>query len=171
MDFLEVVRKRKTVRKYIVGKVISDKDIRKILDIINLAPSAKNLQSFKVLVVKSPKKRLEVAKACYNQRSDFVQNASLILVFCSDPGLSIDNFGQRGEFYSLQDATIAASFALLAITECGYSSCWIGNFKEKELQKVLSSKLHPIAIITVGYPDENPERKPRKALTELAQYF
>lgn len=169
MDFFKVLEKRKAIRKYKQGKTISQKDINKILQYISLAPSARNLQSYKIFAVKSKTGINKVFSSCYNQRSDFIKNSALILIFCKDPEVSIENFGERGDFYSLQDATIACSYASLIVTALGYGSCWVGNFKESEIQKAINTKLKPVALLIIGYKDEKIERKERKPLTEIAK--
>ncbi len=172
MDFFEVIKKRKAIRKYLPNRVIPQRVIRKILETTILAPSARNLQSYKIFVAQSRQSRQRIAQACYNQRSDFIGNASLILIFCTDSKQAEENFGERGKFlYAIQDAAIAASFAMLSCTALGYGSCWIGNFREKEVQNILKTKLSPVAILVVGYSDEQPIRKPRKSINQLAEFI
>ncbi len=170
MDFFEVVEQRKAVRKYIPGKIIPDNDINKILQKISLAPSARNLQSYKIYAVKNNKVINKIFHACFNQKNDFICNSSLVLVFCADPDNSEKVFGARGKnLYAYQDATIAASFGILTVTALGYSSCWVGNFREEEIQKILKTKLIPIALVIVGYSDEKPPRNLRKPLNLISE--
>lgn len=171
MDFFKVVEKRKVIRAYIAGKKIPGKDIRKILETVSLAPSAKNLQSYKIFVVSSTADITEIYNSCYNQRSDFIRNAALILVFCKDPTRAEEIFGPRGKnLYSLQDATIAATYAILTATALGYKTSWVGNFKEEEVKKVLKTSLTPVATIIIGYSKEEPERKTRKPISIIAEF-
>lgn len=169
MDFFDVINKRKAVRKYTPDKKIPENDINKILNTANLAPSAKHLQSYKIFVAKSKKAREGIFHSCYNQKSDFVRNASVILIFCKDSKDAQVQFGERGKLYSLQDATIAASYSMLAATALGYGSCWVGNFNEEEVKKVLNTSLIPIAVIVIGFSNENPERPLRKSIETLAE--
>lgn len=171
MDFFQVIQKRKAIRRFLPDKTISEKDVQKILQTINLAPSARNLQSCKVFVVQGKEKIEKVSQICYSQKSGFIQNAALILVFCTDPFRAIENFGERGEkLYTLQDATIAAAFAILAATALGYGSCWVGNFREEEMKEFLKTDLKPVSVIVIGYPNEDPPRKQRKPLKLLAEF-
>lgn len=172
MEFFEVIQKRRAVRKYVPGKKIPLEDINKILQTVNLAPSARNLQSYKIFVARTKNMINKIFRVYYNQRSDFIKNAALILIFCTDPTRAKEQFGERGEkLYSLQDATIATSFALLTATALGYASCWVGNFAEREMQKILGTKLRPIATIIIGYSHEQPERPFRKSLHSLAEFI
>jgi nitroreductase len=170
MEFIKVLQKRKAVRKFTAGKSIPRKDITKILNCINLAPSAKNLQSYKVFAVKDKETIHKIFLSCYNQRSDFINNALLILIFCTDPGKAEEVFFERGKnLYSLQDATIAATYGILSAVALGYATCWVGNFKEEEVKKVLQTEFRPIAAIMVGRSNENPDRPPRIPLQQLAK--
>lgn len=169
MEFFEVVQKRKAIRKYLPGKTIPQKDIDRILDTINLAPSAKHLQSFKVFVVKSKAGIEKIFQSCYNQQPDFIRNAALILIFCTDPKNAIEYFGERGNMYALQDATIAATFTMLVATDLGYDSCWVGNFKENGVKKALKTNLTPVAAIIIGISNEDPVRPDRKPLDILSE--
>lgn len=94
-----------------------------------------------------------------------VKNMSIqaFLVFCSDPK-RIKFMGNRGKsLLSVQDATIAASYAQLAATALGLSSVWIGHFKEKKVAEILKTKLRPVVILPIGNANEKPISK--KSLT------
>lgn len=170
MEFFEVLKRRKAVRSYIAGKSIPGKDITCILDAINLAPSAHNLQSYKIFTAKSPETVLRVFPVFFNQRSDFIRNASLILIFCADPRNSQKEFGKRGKnLYALQDATIAATYGMLSAAALGYSTCWVGNFRDKEMKKVLNTGLTPVAAVIIGFSYDDPRRPLRKSLNLLAE--
>lgn len=171
MNFFQVIQKRKAIRKFLPGKSIPKEDVQKILETINLAPSAKNLQSYKVFVAKDKQSIKKISFICYNQKEDFIRNAALILVFCIDPKKAEEDFGERGrQLYTVQDASIAATFSILTATALGYGSCWIGNFREEEMKEFLKTNLKPVSVIVIGYPDEDPPQKPRKPLKELAKF-
>lgn len=171
MNFFQVVKKRKAIRRFLPDKTIPKEDVQKILETINLAPSARNLQSYKVFVVQGKEKIEKVSQACYSQKENFISNAALILVFCIDPKKAEEDFGERGrQLYTIQDASITATFVMLTATALGYGSCWVGSFKEEEMKELLRTKLKPVATTVIGYPDEDPPRKPRKPLKLLAEF-
>lgn len=167
MEFFEVVKRRHSVRSY-QDKPVEEEKLEKILEAVNSAPSAGNLQSFSVFIIKDLKKRKELAEAAQGQ--DFIAEAPLVLVFCSNPSRSSRRYGKRGEqLYSLQDATIAATFAMLAITDLGLSTVWVGAFDEKEVLKILGNPegLIPIAILPIGYPAGKTYTTSRRKLEDL----
>jgi nitroreductase len=165
MEFFDVVDKRHSIRAY-KDKEVEEEKLRKILETANKAPSAGNLQAYEIFVVKDQNKRKALAEAAFSQ--DFIVDAPVVLVFCSNPTRSSWK-GKRGGLYSLQDATIAACYAQLAVTALGLSSCWVGAFSEEEVLKILGSPkgLVPICIMPIGYAAEEPEITGRRSLKDI----
>jgi len=167
MEFLEVIKKRHSIRAY-KDKEIEEEKLQKILEVANSAPSAGNLQAYEIFVVKDSEKKNAISVSAGDQ--EFIAEASVVLVFCSNPKRSSWKYGKRGEeLYSLQDATIAAAYAQLAATELNLSSCWVGAFNEDEVLKILgcSKVLIPRVIIPIGYPAEEPDITPRRNLKDI----
>jgi nitroreductase len=95
------------------------------------------------------------------------------LVFCADPARSAQTFGERGaRLYALQDATIAAAYAQLAIVAAGMASTWVGYFDEAQVRAVLGLEpgLVPLALLSLGYPAELPEPSTRRRLDEVVNW-
>lgn len=161
MDLFEVLEKRHSVRAF-QEKGIEKEKMKKIFKAVNSAPSAGNLQAYKVLIVKSREKRNALTKAALGQ--GFVKEAPVVLVFCAVPSESTAKYGERGNLYSIQDATIAATYAQLVAVSLGLASVWVGAFNEEQVKKALDIKtgVKPIALIPIGYPAEEPAFTPRK---------
>lgn len=167
MDFLEVVRKRKSIRRF-QSKEIEEEKIKKILEIVRQAPSAGNLQAYKIFVVKSKTAKKRFLSTSFGQQ--WIKEAAVLLIFCTDIKLSSQRYGTRGaQLYALQDASIAASYAQLAITDLGFGSVWIGSFNEEKIKKVLETDLMPIAILAIGHPAEDPIRPEKKTVEEIGE--
>ena len=163
MSFFKTVEKRRSVRKF-SSKSVEKSKIQKILKAVWMGPSAKGLQNYRVFIVEDKAKKESLIPATYGQ--DYV-NSSLVLVFCSDPK-RIKDMGARGKnLLSVQDATIAASYAQLATAELGLSSVWIGHFKEKQVAKILRTSLRPVAILPIGYANEKPPQKEFQKMNDL----
>jgi FMN reductase [NAD(P)H] len=163
MSFFKTVENRRSVRKFST-KVVENSKVQKILKVIWMGPSTKGLQNYKVFIVDDKIKKEKLIPATYGQ--DYV-NSSLVLVFCSDPK-RIKQMGARGKnLLSIQDATIAASYAQLAAADLGLSSVWIGHFKEKQVAKILRTNLRPVAILPIGYPNEKPPPKEFQKMKDL----
>lgn len=168
MEFQEVIEQRRSIRVY-SDAPIDPVALDRILHVIARAPSAGNLQAYRVFVVRSAPKRQALAVAAGDQ--EFVAQAPLDLVFFADPARSAVKYGERGaSLYSVQDATIAASFAILAAANEGLSTVWVGAFDESAVQAVCGAKrLRPVAIVPIGLGAENPPRTPRRDLSEIVQ--
>ena len=166
MEFAEVLSKRRSVRSY-KSQPIEENKLRRIFEAANSAPSAGNLQAFQVHVVRDQEKKQALAQAANGQ--GFIADSPVSLVFCADPARSERKYGKRGaELYSVQDATIAATFAMLAAVDLGLATVWVGDFDEKRVQQVLEVKsLRPVAIFSLGYAAEQPQQSPRRAIEEI----
>lgn len=151
-DLFDVFASRRSVRSY-TSEEVSERDLNIMLEAACSAPSAGNLQAYEVIVVKSEGRRKALARASFNQM--FMAQAPVHLVFLAHPRRSALIYGERGaELYSLQDATIAATFAMLAAHALGYGTCWIGAFRDEDVLEIVEapSDRVPVAIITVGKP-------------------
>ena len=69
--------------------------------------------------------------------------------------------------------TIAMSFAMLEAHELGLGTCWMANYTEPELRAALGlpDDISVVAIMPVGYADEDPAPKPRKPVDEIVRYI
>lgn len=171
-DLTQIILRRQSVRNYTTQKV-DKKIINKILILINRAPSAGNLQAYKIYVVNNNEVRNKLAKAALDQGS--VYSAPQLLVFVALPDVSAKKYQQRGkELFAIQDATIAAAYAQLIIEYYGLNSVWIGGFKSDKVSTVLglTSSQTPVAIIPFGYNNENLSRQSkRKPLDQMIKYI
>lgn len=158
MTFHELITKRKSVRRFL-NRPIKEQILESILNEIQYAPSAGNLQSYSIIPIITPGYKEQLVKVSYNQF--FIATAPVVFIFCVLPEVSMAKYSYRGGgMYCLQDATIACAYAQLAIAERGLGSCWVGAFDETELCKILGLNIReeiPIAILPIGYPDDSIE--------------
>lgn len=166
-DFFQTVRHRHSVRRYQERPVEAEK-LHAILETACAAPSAGDLQAYRIIVVRDATQRMALSGAAGAQV--FVAQAPICLVFCTDPARSEQQFGERGQaLYAIQDATIACAYAQLAVCAAGLGSTWVGDFDEVAVSQVLALApgLAPIAMLSVGYPAEIPDATPRRRLSEI----
>lgn len=163
-DLFKVMATRRSTRKFDKTKV-EDWKIDKILAAADTAPTAGNFQGFEVFYIKNPKTKQALVEAANNQ--PYV-NAPLVLVFCMDPSRVKLKFPPNIlEKFSLQDATLAASYSQFAASGLGLSSIWIGMFDEEKVKSILGTDLRPSSILCIGYPDKKRPPKSRRKLKEL----
>jgi len=170
-DFFQTVRHRHSVRQYQDDMPVEKEKLHAILETLISAPSAGDLQSYRVIVVENSEQREAISDAADSQ--DFIASAPVCLVFCTDAERASEKFGERGrELFTIQDTTIAAAYAQLAIVAAGLASTWVGKFDTEKLRKVLEidKQLEPIVLLSLGYAAELPEPTPRRPLDDIVVY-
>ena len=171
MEFDDVLINRTSTRAF-KSEQISEEDIEKLLGNTISAPSAGNLQAYKIYIVQKNEVLNKLAKASWDQ--DFITEAPLSFVFCALPEESAPKYGNRGEnLYSIQDASIAAAYCQLSATNLGLSSVWVGAFDDDEVCKVLELKNNeqPVAIIPIGQANEIPYPTSRKPIDKVVSWI
>lgn len=167
MDYFDVIDGRRSIRSFTDQPVEAEKSW-KILEALNRAPSAGNLQAYEVYLVCDVRHKIALAKASYDQ--EFLAQASLVLVFCAHPDRSAKKYEKRGvELYCIQDATIACAFAMLAVTALGLSTVWVGAFDEEAVRQIIGAPPahRPLAMLPIGYAAEVPPTGSRRSLNDL----
>lgn len=169
MEFFELIEKRQSIRMF-SDQPIPDEKIQKILSAVNRAPSAGNLQAYRITVVRDLFEIERVQKSFFGR---YKVGAQALLIFWANPKESAEQYGERGvELYAIQDATISAAYAQLAVTDVGLATVWVGAFDPQKLQNIFKKPdLIPVVVFPIGYATETPEKRPRKSLSELVQYF
>lgn len=178
MEFFEVILKRHSVRKFL-PKPVEEAKILKIFEAVRLAPSWRNRQCWEFIVVRDKATINTLAKFRphrYNINI-FLKDAPVIIVALADPKKS----GRIGDqSYYLVDVGIALEHLVLAATDLGLGTCWLGAFDERLIKKSLGipEKIRVVALTPLGYPQTKPgildkaiktfaRSKYRKTLTEF----
>lgn len=159
MTFLDIVRKRFSVRRYLPQKV--DRNlILKAIEAARLAPSACNAQPWHFIIVDDSARVKELAKATFlplSKLNRFVTGAPVIIVVVSErPNLSSEIGGRiKNKPYYLIDIGIAFEHFCLQASEDNLGTCIVGWFDEKRIKKFLhvpGNREIPL-LITLGYPE------------------
>jgi nitroreductase len=148
-EFSEFLADRSSVREYYPGE-IGDRELVYLLDCASTAPSAGNLESWDVVLVRDPERREGLSGAAFGQVH--VRTAPVLFILCANYVRSMSRYGDRGILYAVQDATIAGTYILLAAHARGLSACWVGAFDEEEIKSILGLPPHvrPVAILCIG---------------------
>ena len=165
MDVLEAVRARRSVRKY-KPTPIPDDVLARVLEAVRLAPSAKNLQPWKFILIQDAALKAGIAAACVNQT--FMAGAPVIVAACGLPEKSYARMGRYMNSWPV-DVTIAFEHLVLQAQAEGLGTCWIGAFYEEEVKALLGvpAEARVLGLTPLGYPDESPAARPRKPLAEI----
>jgi len=168
MDLFEVIEKRRSVRSYLPDE-IDEKDIQEIFEVVRKAPSAKNLQPWRFIVIDDKAIQKKLVPACRNQA--FISEAPLLIVGCANEEKCFTHMGQYMKSFSV-DLAIIFDHLTLAARSKGLGTCWIGAFDEKEVKRILQlpKAVRVVALTPLGYPKEWPEAKPRRELPGIMNY-
>jgi len=171
MDLWDVLRSRRTIRKYSEKPVEFDKIVA-ICEAGALAPSAGNLQNWKfILLTEKEKIRESLCNACLDQ--ECFNTAQIAIVVCADEAIMERQYGLRGKrLYSVQNCAAAIQNMLLAAHTLGLGAAWIGAFNEEKLRDMLDipDVARPQAVITLGYPAERPGDKRMRLLDDVIRF-
>ena len=162
MDFKKVIESRYSVRKYEKKTVEKDK-LERVLNAGRIAPSARNFQNWKFVVVTNPEMISAIAESCEQK---WMSSAPIIIaIVCTEPRIMSCEI-PAGPV----DCSIAIDHMTLWAVEEGLGTCWIGKFNQGESKKLLDipQEMEVIELLTLGYPADKPKaEKPRKALEEV----
>lgn len=168
MNIFQVFKDRRSIRRYTDKPVESDK-IEQILDAARLAPSWKNLQCWRFLVLDDQSRKKAILRAFPedNPGRKAIAAAPVAIVVCADPA---ESESANGIEYYIADTAIAFEHLCLAAHALGLGTCWMGWFDEVTIREELGipDRIRVIGITPLGYPDQEPKARPRKALAEIA---
>ncbi len=159
MNFQELIKERYSCRKLSERKV-DDALVEQLIEAANLAPTAVNRQPFKIFWMKS-----EAAKEAVRATTRYTFGADTFLVvgYRESEGWtrSFDNHS-----FAETDAAIAATHLMLAITDLGLATTWVGYFDAPRLQTLCPEMAgyELIALFPVGYAAEDAEPSSRHAV-------
>lgn len=158
MNFKEVIEKRRSIRKYKDTPVPKEKII-KILEAARIAPSASHRQPWHFIVVEDKETIKKLAK------SEWAATAPVMIVGLADQAASPN--------WCINDLGIAFEHLVLAATDLGLGTCWMGQSKREALVKGLldiPDNFKVIALTPLGEADETPLPKERKSLDAIVSW-
>ena len=166
MEFMEVVRSRRSIRKY-EPKEIPEEKLANILEAARLAPSGGNRQPWRFIVIREKDMKVKVAEACSKQL--WMGEAAVIIVGCwrSLPGVEDTSL--------IRDVTIAMEHLVLAAVNEGLGACWIGASNIERVRALrpllqVPPEVGINALVSIGYPAEPPRQRVFRTLEEIVCY-
>lgn len=167
MELEKVIEERTATRKFSNKKVEKEK-LDKILNAGRLAPTAKNVQPFKIYVIDSEEgiKKLDAATPCR-------YGAQTVLLVCGD-----HEKAYKKEEYPIyvMDVSIVTTHMMLEATNLGVDNIWIEMFDGNKLKELfdIPENLTPVCLLPIGYKSKlcppNPMHKIRKKIENLVEY-
>ncbi len=163
---LNCIKERYSVRKF-QNKLIEQEKIDILMKAAQLAPSARNIQPCKFIVIQDEEKREKLTDICKGK--NFVSQAPITIAICANNTDYIMTCGQAA--YTI-DAAIASEHIVLQAAEIGLGTCWIGAFSHDELAELINlpKEYKIVTILPVGYPAIEKGKRNLKSIEEIVSY-
>ncbi len=190
MQTMDVIRDRRSIRRF-KETPVPEEEIRAILHAATLAPSGKNRQPWRFVVVQD-EQRDEMVRIMRNgieaRKAEGIEPGSsewtvkvmahasvTIFVFADFPVDVNDTWNfldVMGQSVDIQSVGAAIQTMLLAATDRGLGTLWICDvfYAYTELCAWLGEDRFMVAAVSVGYPDEEPGPRPRKPVDEVTRW-
>ena len=176
MDAMENILTRRSVRVY-EDKPVSRETLDTVLSAAQMAPTWKNSQTPGYIVIESPavKQKLMEALPSYNVRN--VSTAPVVIVMTTrKKRCAYERDGsfstKKEDRWEMFDAGIACQTLCLAAWAEGLGTCIMGIYDEDQVPALLEvpEDQYVTAIVSMGYPAEQPKAPKRKPLEEKVRY-
>jgi nitroreductase len=196
MDLYEAIHARRSIRKF-AATPIPEEVLLRLLRAMQAAPSGKNAQPWRFIVVREARAKKKIADLCtFNTGSgreilqNWIADAPVIIVVCGNPAEAYIKIHQADkvivanqehlaeiqktdpvewESGLLIDLTIPMDHLSLAVVAEGLGCCWVAGLNEDKLKDILGipSNWRAPAVMPIGYALEQPEARRRKGLEEI----
>ena len=162
--FLDLAKLRRSVRSY-RSEPVPQELIEQVLEAARWAPSGMNMQPWEFVVVTDEELRRQVGRQAvfYGIRSPQVHEAPVVIAVCGHQ--------RRGPFVR-DDCIFAGANLMLAATDCGLSTCWVGGFREELVEQALGipDELTVVGLVTLGYAQSEVTPPPKRELESMVQW-
>ena len=165
MTVLEAIGKRYSCRAY-QDRPVEPEKLDSIFEAARLAPSAKNMQDWRFVVVTDKETKRKLAEAANNQM--FIADAGVVIAACSNS----DHVMRCGQPIGPIDVAIALEHICLQAAELGLATCWIGSFYPEKVRAVLGipDNIAVIELMALGYPADKPKEPRREPIEKIVCY-
>lgn len=169
MEFIDIVKSRKSVRSFQKRKVTREL-LLEILEAGRVAPSACNNQPWRFIVVDEPSVLRQIREA---YPREWITEAPQVIVICGDYQESWKRQIDEKEHCDIDIAIATDHITLMAATK-GLGTCWVCNFNPDKVSEALQlpNNIKPIVLLPIGYPREpiGVEEKKRKKIDDIVFY-
>ena len=166
MDLLQLMEERYSLRAY-DARPVEEEKLQRVLEAGRIAPTAKNMQPWKVYVVEKEKDL-----ALLRSLTPCAFDAPVVLMFCGIEAESAHS-GFDGHSWDQMDTTIVMTHMMLEAQAQGLGTCIVGWFDSEAVQKAfqLPEEEHLWCLLPMGYPAADakpgPQHDRRKEMSQL----
>ncbi len=163
-EVLRAIRARRSIRRFSPAGV-SEPELTAILEAGRWAPSGKNTQPWRFVVVQSMEKRAALAMLAPQDRMIETAPVTIAVLYNRSAGYDI--------LKDVQSIGAAIENILLAVHSLGLATCWMGKVRVPEIEDLLgvTPDEELAALIPIGHPGEQPAPPHRRGLSELVRYI
>ena len=177
---IETMLAHKSIRAF-KNEPLTDEQVHTLVKAAQSASTSSYIQAYTIIGVKDEAKKRKIAKLAGDQ--SYVEKNGHFFVFCADynrhhaaaemHGTDITETTQTTEKFmvGLIDAALAAQNASIAAESMGLGICYIGGIRNalEEVSEVLNlpDYVVPLFGLCVGYPEQDPDVKPRLPLRNI----
>ncbi|ADN02693.1 nitroreductase family protein [Spirochaeta thermophila] len=166
MELLPEIAERVSVRSF-TDRVPPEDVVRRILEAGRLAPSAKNRQAWRFVVIRKEEVRRKIEEAAFHQ--EYVGQAPVIIAGCTT---NVEYRMPNGQLSYPIDISIAMTQMMLQAVHEGLGTCFVSSYDEERVKYVLSVpySMRVVLLLLLGYPAEEPLRPERYPLERIVGF-
>ncbi len=168
MNIYDLIARRRSIRKF-EQKEIEREKLERVLNAARLAPSGKNVQAWKFIVIRDQELKEKLVEACKGQK--FMAEADVAVAVAVNEEEVYQGHGNYMTSFAV-DGAIALDHLILAATHEGLGTCWIGAFDEEKVRKIVKvpKPYRIVALTPLGYPAQDGRDRGRKTMEEVVVY-
>ena len=163
MEVLPEILRRRSVRSFL-PLPIEKEQLERILEAGRLAPSAKNRQEWRFVVIQKKEVKDRIKEAAFGQ--EFVGQAAAIVAVCTT---NVDYRMPNGQLSYPVDLAFAGANMLIQAVHEGLATCCLTTFDEQEVREILTApfSMRVVMLLLFGHTDCVPEQSSRKTLRQI----
>ncbi|MBR6841819.1 MAG: nitroreductase family protein [Prevotella sp.] len=175
-SFDEVLTSRRSVRSYDASKKISEAEVRELITAAQEAPSWANQQPTKYYVAISEEK-LAAVQDMVGGNKDRIKDAPVLIVSTFERGKSGFFQGNQtnevGDGWGAYDNGLSNCYLILKARAMGFDTLIMGMREADKLRELFAIPESEtiMAVISLGYRAEKPNRPERKPLDEIVKFY
>ena len=181
MELIDAIKNRRSIRKY-TNEEVPNELLEDLIECARLAPSAKNRQPWKFIIIKNdiknqiadimikneetPEREIDT-NSSVKFTAGIMKDAPVLILVLKE----YDEDWKTGDVLSIGGAI---EHICLRATDLGLGSLWIRDttYSQKEIAKLIGyENMEVISAISIGYPNQSPKQRPRKELKEILEWI
>ena len=172
MDLFEAIKKRHSYRGEFTDAAVSHEDLEKIVQTGLEAPSGKNCQTTRFVIVDDPKLLEQITQMHPGNKAFQQARAMIVCVIDKNPESVFEGFE-----FQVEDCAAAVENMLLSITALGYASVWIDGWlrvdnRNEKISKLLGVPADKVVrvLLPIGVPTKEVKGPAKMAFEERAWF-